>query len=76
MKEARLYILHLAHTPDNFFSPFLSLYSAATAGHKNGVEGHKDGVKNAVSVTKAEWRSHERSEQDRSLSNTRVTETE
>jgi len=22
MKEARLYILDLAHTPDNFFSPF------------------------------------------------------
>jgi len=66
-KKARLYILNLAHTPDNFFSPFLSLYSAATAGHKNGVEGHKDGVKKAVLVTRAEWRSHERSEQDRSL---------
>jgi len=66
-EKARLYILDLAQHPDNFFSPFLSLYSAATAGHKNGAEGHKDGVKKAVLVTRAEWRSHERSEQDRSL---------
>ena len=66
-KRRGFIILDLAHTPDNFFSPFLSSYSAATAGHKNGVEGHKDGVKKAVLVTRAEWRSHERSEQDRSL---------
>jgi len=66
-KRRGFYILDLAQHPDNFFSPFLSLYSAATAGHKNGVEGHKDGVKKAVLVTRAEWRSHERSEQDRSL---------
>jgi hypothetical protein len=31
------------------------------------VEGHKDGVKKAVLVTRAEWRSHERSEQYCSL---------
>ena len=66
-KRRGFYILDLAQHPDNFFSPFLSLYSAATAGHKNGVEGHKDGVKKAVLVTRAEWRSHERSEQDCSL---------
>ena len=65
-KGAALF-LELAQHPDNFFSPFLSLYRVATAGHKNGAEGHKDGVKKAVLVTRTEWRSHERSEQDRSL---------
>jgi hypothetical protein len=66
-EKAWLYILDVAYTLDNFFSPFLSLYSAVTAGHRNGVEGHKDGVKKAVSVTRAEWRSHARSERDRFL---------
>jgi hypothetical protein len=61
------FILDLAHTRMISFSPFLSLYSAAASGHKNGVQGHRDGVKKAVLVTRAEWRSHEWSEQDRSL---------
>jgi hypothetical protein len=47
------------------FPPFFLSYSAATAGHKNGVERHKDGVKKQVSVTRAEWWSQERSERDR-----------
>jgi hypothetical protein len=65
--EAWLFILDPAHTQIISFPPFFLLYSAATAGDKNGVEGHKDGVKNAVLVTKAEWRSHEWSAEDRAL---------
>ena len=65
--KKRGFIFLISHTPQIIsFPPFLSSYSAATAGHKNGVEGHKNGVQKPVSVTRAEWRSHERSERDRS----------
>jgi hypothetical protein len=67
VKETWLYFLDLPYTRIISFPLFFLYISAATAGHINGVEGYKNGVKKAVLVTKTEWRSHERSEHNRSL---------
>jgi hypothetical protein len=65
--QGAAFIFLISQTPQIIsFPPFFLSYSAATAGHKNGVERHKDGVKKQVLVTRAEWWSHERSERDRS----------
>jgi hypothetical protein len=66
-KRRWLYFLDLPYTRTISFPLFFLYISAATAGHKNGVERYKNGVKKAVLVTKTERRSHERSEQNRSL---------